>query len=280
MNNQDRADSSDDEIASHCTYEAFELCLLNAERLLDDSESASRPTKAALMELALEECGKAFLVLLWAVINELNSRIDKIRGDSESRVRVVVHDAQDFGLNDLHMPENVVVGLRRLQEIFDKKTLNEAFCHHNVKLESIAFILDRSKSFVQNITVEQITGLMKNQALMNYVGSFLHITDLYEIREMLAKNNEALKEAIEEIRRIFGNTDVAKVRNLDKLKKTGFYVNYKSSKHTFVFPTGLPDFESEGLKKIIIGVIQILRVIADFVPQIFSIEPAQGEQKQ
>ncbi len=277
MNNQERADSSADEITNHCTYEAFELCLLNAERLLDDSESASRPTKAALMELALEECGKAFLVLPWAIINKLKVQIDKIHGNSISEVRMKAPNAQDFGLSDLQMPENVDVG-RRLEEIFDKKTLNEAFCRHNAKLESIASVLNYLNSFVQNITAEQIRQLLSNQALMDYIGGFFQITDLTKLKEVLAKDDGALQGAIAEIRGIFKNTDVAKVRNLDKLKKTGFYVDYNDLKESFIFPSGLNDFESDGLKKTIIGVIQILRVIADFLSRFISIGPAQGER--
>ena len=46
------------------SLEAIQLCILNAERLLDDSQNVRIPTKMALLELGLEEISKAWGLLL------------------------------------------------------------------------------------------------------------------------------------------------------------------------------------------------------------------------
>ena len=45
-----------------CRMEVIELCRLNAQRLLEDSKRTSEPTRSALLELSLEECGKGIVV--------------------------------------------------------------------------------------------------------------------------------------------------------------------------------------------------------------------------
>jgi hypothetical protein len=44
--------------------EAVQLCIDNAYRLVDDSQDLSEPTAAALLELALEEVGKAWVLMV------------------------------------------------------------------------------------------------------------------------------------------------------------------------------------------------------------------------
>ncbi|MGC8651525.1 MAG: hypothetical protein ACP5RX_02855, partial [Minisyncoccia bacterium] len=46
------------------TIEGIQLCVMNAERLWRDSKKVSEPTKAALIELSIEETAKAIGLLI------------------------------------------------------------------------------------------------------------------------------------------------------------------------------------------------------------------------
>ena len=59
MNNNNK----DFDSAKYATIENAKKCIDNAERLYDDASKTSPPTKAALIELSIEELAKALLVL-------------------------------------------------------------------------------------------------------------------------------------------------------------------------------------------------------------------------
>jgi len=270
-------------ISDRCTYETFQLCLLNAGRLIEDSDKVSPPTQAALLELAFEECGKALLVLPWMVVNKLKRETGKILGDSTSKINVKIPDAKDLakdlGLQDFQPAEGIDNPLQFL-EIFSERKLNDAFYHHKIKLGILAsFLCFVKKSVIPMIKIETVKELMDNQKFMDIIQSFFPITDLSVLKDAICRNEDLLQEVIGEVREQFNYIDVTKVKEFDKLKEDGFYVDYIASIDSFVFPRGLPNFENEKLRKTIISVIQILRFSADFLVRSITLETTQGNQK-
>lgn len=259
------------DVSDICTYETFQFCLFNAERLLDDSNKVSPPTQTALLEIALEECGKALIMLPWMVINKLKKRIENL-GELPYTIKVEGPKAQDFGLKDIGSKTDSLE-LLKIKELLSKKSLNDAFYCHTVKLSSIAEFLNFIKNnVISGINEESVRGWVANPTLIELTQNYLPITDLSMLKTAISKNENTLKEAVDEIHKNFDSINISGIKKLNKLKEDMIYVNYDRSISAFVFPTRLPDGETENLKKTTTNLIELLRVMADFLLRMISVE--------
>jgi AbiV len=102
---------------------AVEICVANAERLLNDASKVSPPTTAALAELSIEEIGKAWMLYFRMLFQGRSSRFAPRLSARESEVvEAYLETHADY--------------LRKL----DKEIL-EGFRWHRVKLRFLSFLL-------------------------------------------------------------------------------------------------------------------------------------------
>lgn len=128
------------------SLEGIQLCVQNAERLFQDSQSTSTPTKTALLEIGLEEVSKAWGILIYFIIRILNEnpsflkylnkyshldgrKFNKLSKENSNKIERYIKNAQ----------------LENLINPFDE----ELFSNHKPKVEYLSQVID----FIKNIVL-------------------------------------------------------------------------------------------------------------------------------
>lgn len=247
-----------------CSLEAVELCKLNAIRLMGDSRNTSPPTRTALLELSIEECGKGLIVLMHFFKNNLtrsSSSLEVKRSpETEKTIQFVggILKALPKGFDD----------------IMSEETLREAFYDHTVKLKAVSAIVEMFGRIAANFDIQammEFYGNLERQA-PNAVRKLQPEPKLQNATEILKKMrpegqnaSEAFKEILNELEVI----DSDMFSNLDSIKKTGFFVNYDKELGSFLFSAGLSDGDCKRLENIISFLIQTIDVF-ERIPQLLK----------
>ena len=176
----------------YATVENAKKCIDNADRLYDDALKTSPPTKAALIELSIEELAKGLMVLYKTPeFEEIGLKADFV-------------DAGKI-LEDLD-------GTNFIKTIDDFKIGDFRKRFHPEKLKFIEAIVKLSQQFF-------VTYRPQMETLINTFGN--------NFGQYFSKSfAEPMKITEEEL----SNLADSKISDLDDIKNDGFYVNFKDGK--------------------------------------------------
>ena len=245
-----------------CSLEAVELCKLNAIRLMGDSRNTSPPTRTALLELSIEECGKGLIVLMHFFKNNLmhSSSNPEVKRSPESEKM-------------MQLVEGILKPLPKgFGDIMSEETLRQAFYDHTVKLKAVGAIVEAFSRIAANLDFQAMTefyGSLERQA-PNAVRKLQPEPKLQNATEILKKMQPEGQNASEAFKEILNKLEVIDsdiFPNLDDIKKTGFFVNYDKDLGGFLFSAGLSDGDCKRLENIISLLIQTIDVF-ERIPQL------------
>lgn len=206
----------------HVPVEAVQLCISNAERLLNDAAAdVSIPTSAALIELGLEETLKGWILLLNL---DDAARWPKKPEEWTSRPS----EGADRSPYD---PRTEAVIQSQLKRIPRGEDLRKAFLGreaHRIKLDTLDLLITVFSNF-------QVTPEALKDALIK--GFKLNMGEAFDSSGVVG---EVTAEAIEQYKQSIKLVNREKVHELSRWKELGFYVNLNggsfASPDSFTFP--------------------------------------------
>jgi len=119
------------------TKEGIQLCAANAERLLDDSTKTSAPTRVALIELALEEAAKGWM--LYFRLMRDNPEAVKASGVVDFARSALVQGTKGRTIDEL---TDIIASFKDHAQLLMRPPLDEAFQHHRVKLAYVRALVE------------------------------------------------------------------------------------------------------------------------------------------
>lgn len=179
------------------TIEDMLLCNTNAQRLYADSrnEHTSAPTRAALLELAYEECAKSMMIFLWL-------------WQHDGIPRRSVLDGVNFNLFDNDNPK---------KDPITESDIKDAFKYHPVKLKFI-------KQIASFFSVQSLDKLKTIPEFNNIVRQTVELKLGHPITEDL--ETKLINTFFDQIKSKFIDLH-NKVESVTKeIKEHGFYVDY------------------------------------------------------
>lgn len=198
------------------TYEGVQLCIINSERLFSDSLEVSRPSRAALLELSLEEISKAWKMFFFLQAEEYEEEgEDKEPTYSFVKPYEEIEQSEEFQAFIDFMDENH-------QELYSLEIYNGDFSAHDRKLDYIGLIVSYLKVMLP--LTKKILDL--NELWRSMSSGILSLPKSSEINVV-----EDLGYAEEFIATI----DEKYITGFTRLKETGFYVDYIND--IFVYPS-------------------------------------------
>lgn len=225
-----------------CSLEVIELCRLNAQRLLEDSKRTSEPTRSALLELSLEECGKGIVVFFHLTKQKIfqleTSKTHNATFLEDSLVNIM---AVFLGV-DKH----------ELSIIMEVDFLRETFKQHKFKLHAVklwlTMLVRMAESFEPESTADYYeTAKTRSSEALEHGSGF----KLKDIKPQLTKEDIAgIREANQEWLYVLNSVDRNVLIKLDEVKKMGFFVDYDQRLHSFVFPNGLSKKDNDTLERL------------------------------
>ena len=229
------------------SLESLQLCLLNAERLFQDSLEVSSATRAGLLELALEEASKGWMVLFAFYQREASRFTEQLgKPDAVPIEPTIAYMLQQNALLsrylNAHQQSEVRSYLEKHKEILLNPPLSDAFERHEVKLDFLSFLVGYMKLVIPMLSGSP-AGLHN---IASRVGPAFHPAVLAELpeNEMSAASLKAINEE---------NLRVLKV-----VKEQGFYVNFDAGRGLLRFPS-YPEQLNELLEHLVEIVTQSLR---------------------
>lgn len=206
----------------HVPVEAVQLCISNAERLLNDAAAdVSTPTSAALIELALEETLKGWILFLnlddaprWP--KKLDEQSPK---PSEGTGRPTY---------DPKIEAEIQSKLRRIPRGEDLRRVFLGRDAHRIKLDTLDLLITVFSNF-------QVTPEVLKEALIK--GFKLNMGEAFDSSGAVG---EVTEEAIDQYKQSIKLVNTEKVHELSRWKELGFYVNLNggsfASPDSFTFP--------------------------------------------
>jgi hypothetical protein len=201
------------------TVADMELCLNNAERLIKDSKNTSVPTEAALLELAIEECSKGWMLYPKLVRDYVmeHKRLPKKYSDA-------INNAKNSN------PEAVFQApfesIKALAEFTSEEAIDNAFRLHRVKLEFIQRLVEVVKSSSESLVKVGTKDLLAKSLYSN-----MDSQTLENARKLVLNRLQSMTKE--------------KIAKLDDIKKRAFYVDKTGS--TLIDPTTV-EFPIEDLR--------------------------------
>jgi hypothetical protein len=187
-------------IPKRITLEDIETCVRNSDRLFSDSSNVSEPTKAALMELSIEESAKAWMLYLQFVKQLAISEREKIKPIAEKGLstlsEVQKQELQGFG--------------KAMTEYLNDLNIEEAFRGgraHEVKLDYLALLIDQLKTYWS--TMFQIA--KSDPVARSVIPSKMDVSDIEKVGKEIASDLWSFKRQ-----------DILILR---RVKEEGFYVD-------------------------------------------------------
>ena len=186
---------------------------MNAERLLNDSrKNVSEPTKAALLELSLEELSKSYRLLLQCWFTKATEMGDD-KADSAFEKTVGPELWKAAKEND-----KMFEGLPNLDSVVKPMNIKE-FRNHIVKLENVASIVTMFKVVVPIMFEHANLGKIAGEKV-SYI-DFTKAVNWKRAGRSMEKTLSAIREE--------------NLADLTALKENGFYVDYENG--NFISPS-------------------------------------------
>lgn len=187
----------------------IQLCVINARRLITDSESVSDETAIVLLELALEEIAKGFMLVYRGTITE---------EDFEKRKRDVLDWTDKNGSLNAKDKESIEKFYKEVGYNFFNDLTVEEFESHNDRLDFLGLFV----KFYSYMILPGIKTVDLRKAIRKAVGSFMNI------------EQKAVVEGLTESKEIVDVLNAIHVRELKDIREQGLYVSYR--KGSFFYP--------------------------------------------
>jgi hypothetical protein len=177
-------------LAARVSAKDIHICLDNSRRLEKDSGRVSDPTRAALLELAIEELGKAAtlsLVLLRKILVEVPGLISaETRSDAKTFFREGISDETRAKYRDLLSP---IFGEAFYQDVRD------AFVYHTTKLEYVHKLNRLFESLVRDVySRTDVDSMLEKQLAGAYGLTVARIrTRLFRVKDRRAAYRSAFE---------------------------------------------------------------------------------------
>lgn len=219
--------------------EAVQLCIANSKRLLIDSDSVSEPTEAALVEIALEEVLKA-----WVLFFNLNDSARWSKTDRNAREKMSMR-------LDPRISKEIMAETEKLKEEYAKIIPSNQFLSaifkgpqaHSKKLQTFEYV-KRHCELLSKIVPD---GLDLNDVLQWMGHGFVKLSEA---------ENEVVISALKELVEQFSRIDEKKIRSVVYFKESGLYVNLEGS--VFISPDFYPFLFLDEIKDIVYSLIHFL----------------------
>ena len=179
------AGMSGNEEAEHYSIEDVEKCLASGFRLFKDALNTSVPTKAALIEIGIEELAKGFILLASIPKQSMDSTLNDL-------TKVFLEDISPSALDSLKK--------------YNFSTFNKY--NHKTKLQAIDTIFQSIAALYPSL--EQLIPTLQDLFSQSF-GQLGNIkkSDINDIVSKIPELN---------------------LRDMDEIKKNGFYVDFKDNK--------------------------------------------------
>ncbi len=190
-----------------------QLCAINARRLIQDSENVSDETSIVLLELALEEIAKGYMLAFRGIITQKD--FDKTVKETLDAIK----------MNEALSVEDKVSVKKFYDEVgyeFFKELTVKEFKDHNYKLNYLGLVT----KYYSYIALPAIKTVDIGELVKKILGSFIDI-DL-----------ETVKEGIKESEDIIMALKAPHIRELKKIRENGLYVSYE--KRYYFYPGARP----------------------------------------
>lgn len=165
--------------------EDVELCLSNAERLLQDAQKVSEATAVALTELSLEEALKGWVIY----VHRSDGQRDAPRAISPIHTRISQYIVDNIGL------------VKRIDP-------RKAFIDHRPKLDALRFVAGLIRVSLESVPPEQMAA-----GTAQVFGPGISMAGLID------------KQTIAQMAKIVDVVRESEARKLSDFKERGFYVN-------------------------------------------------------
>lgn len=216
--------------------EAVQLCADNAARLIEDSQGASEPTRAALLEVAMEEVSKGWILMTH--LTDVGAPVidsERLSNEMYGRPDAFVPDSE-FGRSITQFVEGVVTVAPSVGDAFGGPKV------HRKRLEFLGHIF----GWIRN--------LIETAGESGESDRLFHFFYGKAMRPGLS-HSEAKSELLETLRTL----DETQLSNLGRLKEEGLYVN-RTPGGGFVSPTSLPYPDLDDLEDVTVLPLELLRL--------------------
>ena len=218
--------------------EAVQLCIANAERLLEDGQDVTEPTSAALIELALEEILKGWILFFnltdqerWpATLNTSRIESQTAQGQSALTAQLAKALSEKFS----RIPKGPEV-----RKIFGGPGA------HPAKLAALDFILTLVESQLSSAEVARRAVKMLSRTVTGQAFNLEYVLD------------ELDEESFKEFRQAFKLIHPNQAPRLAKLKEVGLYVNLEGNVFTAPDTHNYPDLDVFGTY--VQGIVDLLK---------------------
>lgn len=198
------------------TYEGIQLCILNSERLFNDSLEVSKPSSAALLELSLEEISKAWKMFF------------RLQGESYEDEREKLMEKYNF--INIHDGIEETVEYQSLIDFMD--------AHHKelytLDINSSEFVAHSKKLDYIGLIVSYLKVLLPLTRKILDMDEVWRITS-FGILNLPKRKNEDGESEFDQAELFLSSINENYMAEFTKLKEGGFYVDYSDG--TFVFPS-------------------------------------------
>lgn len=210
--------------------EGIQLCMVNAKRLIEDSENVSEITATSLLELALEEITKGFMLLNRGALTREEYR------EFTVNLKEVLNDS-DFDEEDERSIEKFY--RETGYGFFKELTVENDFENHEEKLKYLAYLI----TYLKYLVVPVLKHADLKTGIGKIYGKFIRI----EPGDIL----EGVEDMVDQLEML----DQSQIRELSRLKNDGFYVKYANGH--FFYPS-LLTIHLETLRELAIRLLSAL----------------------
>ena len=188
----------------------IQMCAINARRLINDSENVSDETAIVLLELALEEIAKGFMLVFRGTTTEEN--FEKAKGEAIDSVK------KNKSLDDADR-ESVMKFYQEVGYNLFKDLSLEEFQNHNDRLDFLGLLV----KFYSYMIIPGIKTLDLSKVVRKSFGSFMNIQP------------RRIMKGLKESKKIVEVLNAFHIRELKDIRERGLYVSYERG--LYFYPT-------------------------------------------
>lgn len=218
--------------------EAIQLMIQNAERLLDDSQNVSIPTKFALLEIGIEEVSKG-----WGMVMTFEKRSQGKNPDFFETLFDVAHfekEKYNTVIKEI-MPKITGFFSRNNPDTFMMPFDSKSWYDHKAKINYISKLI----KYIREIAIPIARARPdRARAIGDILGGYVS-----------KKHPSDFKEIDTEIDKIL-DVDEEQLTDVIKLKENGLYVDITNN--VYVSPSSIP-FETETLENLLGLLIEMVK---------------------
>jgi hypothetical protein len=215
--------------------EGVQLCLMNAKRLLEDSDNVSLDTAVGLLELSLEEVAKGFMLYWRGGVSE---------EDYTKQIIAIKEYLKETNLSDMEKSNVLKFYEEEGYRLFEALTV-EQYESHSEKLKYLGHLINLFTLVL--LPALKMANIQK--ALNKFVSKFIRISHLDVF--------EANEDAVQLLERL----NTLHITELKDLRENGFYVSYHDGHYFYPSSSQLHLEQLETLAEILISYLNGMLIL-------------------